>query len=447
MGRGSRRGVALLLIGAIVCTTTYASRCGGAPKPDAKPNLNKIYTAQPTFVRSTKNAKLYHVGNSEDRMNVLHLWGNAYERGFAHGSILKNDTAEFYSRVYPFFEQSILQAINGSVPWLPKGIASWIAKVGLGVALDVTYDITQKYTGQWFKDEMKGLADGSGVDEKYIRRVHMIGELTQGHCSMYGAWGAATATGATLQLRALDWDTGGPFQDYPQVTVYHADEGNDEEGHSFANVGWVGWIGSISGVSSKQMAISEIGVSFPDKSFGKTSREGVPFTFLLRDILQFDDSLDNAIDHIKNAHRTCDLILGVGDGKPQANTSSAPFRGIQYSHSVANFYDDTNMMPRNDSWHARIPQMVYYGMDWLCPGYSVVLHRQLKALHGQLTPEVTVKNVVPIVQTGDLHVVISDLTNMKMFVANARGRGESGPLNAYDRQFIELDMNELFALK
>ena len=108
----------------------------------------------------------------------------------------------------------------------------------------------------------------------------MIGELTQGHCSMYGAWGAATATGATLQLRALDWDTGGPFQDYPQVTVYHAGEGNDEEGHSFANVGWVGWIGSsISGVSSKQMAISEIGVSFPDKSFGKTSREGVPFTF------------------------------------------------------------------------------------------------------------------------------------------------------------------------
>ena len=84
-------------------------RAGGAPKPDAKPNLNKIYTAQPTFVRSTKNAKLYHVGDGEDRMNVLHLWGNAYERGFAHGSILKNDTAEFYSRVYPFFEQSILR--------------------------------------------------------------------------------------------------------------------------------------------------------------------------------------------------------------------------------------------------------------------------------------------------------------------------------------------------
>ena len=34
----------------------------------------------------------------------------------------------------------------------------------------------------------------------------MIGELTQGDCSMYGAWGKATAsTGKTFQLRALDW--------------------------------------------------------------------------------------------------------------------------------------------------------------------------------------------------------------------------------------------------
>jgi hypothetical protein len=37
------------------------------------------------------------------------------------------------------------------------------------------------------------------------------------------------------------------------------------------------------------MAISEIGVAFPDETFGNMSRFGVPFTFLLRDILQFDD--------------------------------------------------------------------------------------------------------------------------------------------------------------
>ena len=339
MGRGPRRELAAADRGTRVLDNI--AKCAAAVhRSPCETKLKRNLHGSANFCEKYAERKSYIMLAMVKIDECVAPVGNAYERGFAHGSILKNDTAEFYSRVYPFLNRAFYKLLTGLSHGCQR-IASWIAKVGLGVALDATYDITEKYTGQWFKDEMKGLADGSGVDEKYIRRVHMIGELTQGHCSMYGAWGAATATGATLQLRALDWDTGGPFQDYPQITVYHAGEANDEEGHSFANVGWVGWIGSISGISSKQMAISEIGVSFPDKSFGKTSREGVPFTFLLRDILQFDNSLDNAIDHIKNAHRTCDLILGVGDGKPQANTSSAPFRGIQYSHSVANFYDDT----------------------------------------------------------------------------------------------------------
>lgn len=37
--------------------------------------------------------------------------------------------------------------------------------------------------------------------------------------------------------------------------------------------------------------------------------------YILRDILQFDGSLDEAVNRLSNAHRTCDLILGVGDGK------------------------------------------------------------------------------------------------------------------------------------
>ena len=142
----------------------------------------------------------------------------------------------------------------------------------------------------------------------------MIGELTKGSCSMYGAWGTSTYEGKMLQMRALDWDTTGPFQNFPQVTVYHAGD-DDDLGHSFANVGWTGWLGSITGMSSANMAISEIGVSFPDATFGKESRFGIPFTFILRDILQFDSSLQDAISRISSSNRTCDLILGVGDAK------------------------------------------------------------------------------------------------------------------------------------
>jgi isopenicillin-N N-acyltransferase-like protein len=52
---------------------------------------------------------------------------------------------------------------------------------------------------------MRGMADASGVDYHIFKRVHMIGELTKGACSMFGAWGNATTEGQTVQLRALDW--------------------------------------------------------------------------------------------------------------------------------------------------------------------------------------------------------------------------------------------------
>ena len=73
------------------------------------------------------------------------------------------------------------------------------------------------------------------------------------------------------------------------------------------------------------------------------------------------------------------------------------------------------------------------GMDWLCPGYSEVLARQLTTYHGNITAANTVHNIVPIVQTGDLHVAVYDLPKETLYVANARGENETGPAMAYNR--------------
>ena len=191
----------------------------------------------------------------------------------------------------------------------------------------------------------------------------MIGELTRASCSMYGAWGDATENGKTLQLRALDWETAGPFQDFPQVTVYHP---TSDFGVPFANVGWTGFIGSVTGMSSEGIAISEIGVTYPDDTFGKESRIGTPFTFLLRDVMQFQKTLDAIKSFIESAKRTCYLILGFGDGKVDTtDRANKPFNSLQYSTEVANFMDDETMLPQNETWHFKLDQMVYHGMDWL----------------------------------------------------------------------------------
>ena len=156
-------------------------------------------------------------------------------------------------------------------------------------------------------------------------------------------------------------------------------------------------------MSSVPLGLSEIGVAFSDASFGNETylAPGYPFGYLIRDVLQFDSSLDDAINRITNAKRTCDLILGVGDG------NANKFRGFQYSPHVANVIDDENLAPVAN-WHPKIENVVYWGMDWICPNDNNMLSTQLEYYHGDITVENTIKNITAYVQTGDLHIAIYD---------------------------------------
>jgi hypothetical protein len=60
------------------------------------------------------------------------------------------------------------------------------------VLLDLCYYITYLYTDPRYYEEMSEFAIGANIDFATIRRIHMIGTLTEAHCSMYGAWGNAT---------------------------------------------------------------------------------------------------------------------------------------------------------------------------------------------------------------------------------------------------------------
>ena len=191
-------------------------------------------------------------------------------------------------------------------------------------------------------------------------------------------------------------------------------------------------------MSSQLLGISSIGVSLPDDTFGDMSFAGQPFIFVERHILQYSETVDDALAYISNVRRTCHLILGVADGK--LNTA----RMIQYSHSLVKFFDDLNLEPLAD-WHPRISNAVYDGMDWVCPAVQYKLFEQITAQYGQITPEASITNITAVVKTGDLHVAVYDLTDNVMYVANARGINEHGPDAAYDRQFVKVDLKVEFA--
>lgn len=76
------------------------------------------------------------------------------------------------------------------------------------------------------------------------------------------------------------------------------------------------------------------------------------------------------------------------------------------------------------------------GMDWNCPAFNEVLGRQLTKYHGNITVENTIRDVVSIVQTGNLQVALYDLTKNVAYLANAKASYESGPQYAYERYFL-----------
>lgn len=430
---------------AISISSVKSAYCNGSPDDGERTNEYPIYDGDLTLKKQVKNAMWFEAGPSNTSFPVVHLWGSPYEIGFAQGTLMKETIKEFIDKTWIYLTEEIVSALDDID--IPKAAKVKISELGMEKALDFTAKVTAPFTPQAFFDEVRGISDATGISYDLLYRINMFPELTKAQCSFFGAWGSAVKQdGNAYQLRALDFDTEGPFKEFPQITVYHP-----TEGHAYAQVSWPGNVGSLTGFSSQQIAISEIGVSFPDDSFGQGTDntppekvQGEPWMYILRDVLQYSTSLETAKQRIAESNRTCNLVIGLGDGKLGSKES---VNGVEFSGRVSNFYNDETLLPVNDTWHKKIEDVVYNGMDWLCPSYNAKLGDQLSKFHGSIDEEVVVHDILPTVQTGNLHIAIYDLTNSNMHVSFMRKEKDdpSQPLYAFERQFVRLHMADIFA--
>ena len=104
---------------------------------------------------------------------MLHVYGDPYSMGFAHGQLLMGEV----NTTIPAFYQHVQKQIDTEIGFLPKDIRDMVSKYGLDGALDLTYELTKKYIPSYFIEEIQGLAKGSGVDYKLLLRAHMLPEL------------------------------------------------------------------------------------------------------------------------------------------------------------------------------------------------------------------------------------------------------------------------------
>lgn len=326
---------------------------------------------------------------------VVSIKGTAFEMGEAYGTLLKEELKvmekDFFGWAAGFVANNVTQ-----IGMLPKWMRHEIGETAVGLAkrlLDLNYVITKKYTPQRWEDEMKGVAKGSGIPAKNWRRINLIPELLKASCSIGGWWGPATASGKLIQLRALDWEEHAPISKFPLITVYHPVE---EGSVPFANIAWVGFLGSLTGYSSARIGVSErLRGGAPDTM----TRFGKPWTYALRDVLQFSKTIDDALNNLNTTDRTCSVYLGIG------SSVNNTYRLIEYSETEFNVYSDKNW--KNDKIHPRIDGMIWkaYHDDKPC------FRSHFEPNYGKITPEMIYKQVAPRSETGDSQIIVMDFSN------------------------------------
>jgi hypothetical protein len=295
------------------------------------------------------------------------------------------------------------------------------------------------------------------VSYKDMRRLNLLPELIKAACTVLGAWGASTISPTLLHLRSLDWDEKAPIAKYATVTIYHPNASyagyakyfheyykqQYKTSHAFANFGYAGLIGSIG-------AYNEVAVGLGQKVWitteqDITSRFGTPWTYVLRDVVQFSNSIDTALTMLVNAHRTCSVHLGLGEFHRNTsilNDETTGFLGIEYSAKEFNVYSWKDMY--NTPHHPILEDVVYWDphpqpSDHPCLGSLLV------ESYGKLDAATIIRNITSLLETGNTLNLVLDYNENAAYLAYSAPDDPQGPLEAFNRVHTRLDMSKLFA--
>lgn len=83
-------------------------------------------------------------------------------------------------------------------------------------------------------------------------------------------------------------------------------------------------------------------------------------------------------------------------------------------------------------------------MDWLCKPFDIVLHDQLTKYYGEIDIYLTKEKILAQLTSGNLQVVLYDLTEMKVLIAYGYQTKEGQKVNAFESHYVELNMTKLF---
>ncbi len=383
-----------VLCGLLVPTSLFSLFCW---------NRSLHYQPHP-LERSAARGELLHFSGYP----VLRLRGSPYEKGYQHGT-LHRDAVRANVR-------SFLQYVYTESP---------VGKHITQAFLDFAAACFLPYLPSAYREEMQGLADGSGLSLKDIQRVHAAPDLFELRglvsCASFAAFGRATADGRLYQLRNFDWIFAAGIQRYPLLLVY------PEEG--VVNISYAGFLGVVSGMNRAGISVGQIGATSRDWTL-----RGLPMPFLLRRVLEEAKTLEEAVQIVRTAPRTVGhnyLIASGHEGKAVALETTKSLcvsftddraGSLDYAFPLVDilYRADLALSPQVRRW--QVCSNGYPNPPFGSVAYKVRYRRQgelLRQYYGQISPEVGKMIARAIAPASNIQSVIYSPATLEFWVATA----------------------------
>lgn len=328
--------------------------------------------------------KVFGEARAEKRGGLHLLWlkGSPYEMGYQHGRLLREQIREG-AMPYHAFPIYNLPPFSQMAPWM-----KWL--------LVRYYDWTvfrslMKHAPARFLEEVKGLADGSGLTFDLVLRGNLLSEfnmittktlkkmmlrrLQPAHeCTSFAAFGSMTRDGSLIMGRNTDYNGAGLW-DVTQTVFFYA----PKEGYSYVNVGSAGLIKCNSCMNERGLCLGGHFLFSDD-----VTADGEGFTALEHEIMQHAASIDEAYQIVSGRKRAgvFAYLLASAEQKQAAVIDATASRtGLRWAEGDAIW--ETNFMTCEET--REVDDMFALGIT----KYSLSRYKRMEELIQQNASSIT----------------------------------------------------------
>jgi hypothetical protein len=327
---------------------------------------------------------------------ILLVAGTPEQMGTAHGTLLRAKVQKLTERVL---------YLVGGADSLQSGV--WF--------FDRMHEIekrTRPHVPKRFLTECDALSRAAGLSVRDGRYANLFPERF--HCSGVAVRGKASQGGRVIHARVLDYMRDIHLQDAAALIVFMP-----EGYHRWMSLSYAGFMGTVTAMNEEGLAVGEMGGG------GQGDWDGVPMTFLLRDVMERAATVEQALEILRASPRTCEYYYVLSD-------KSGSLAGV---HATAR--ELTVLRPGQQ--HPELPLVPEDTVLVSAPDRAEHLSRRLRQFYGRIDVPTMIQIIKrPVAMTSNLHNAIFTPETLDIWFADA---GRFTP--ACDEPYAHSNLGEL----